>query len=61
MMMWNVRILDGIKWDYFWDQSVIKWDSYWDSLEVEIWDQARDSFWDSLEVEIWDQASTIGK
>ncbi len=39
-MMWNVRILDGIKWDSFWDQSVIKWDSFWDSWEVEIWDQA---------------------
>ncbi len=39
-MMWNVRILDEIKWDSFWDRSVIKWDSFWDSLEVEIWDQA---------------------
>jgi hypothetical protein len=31
MMMWNVRILDGIKWDSYWDQSVIKWYSFWDS------------------------------
>jgi len=56
MMMWNVRILDGIKWDFFWDQSVIKADLVWDR-SVFKWD----SFWDSLEVEIWDQASTVGK
>jgi hypothetical protein len=56
MMMWNVRILDGIKWDSFWDRSVIKADLVWDR-SVFKWD----SFWDSLEVEIWDQASTVGK
>ncbi len=44
-MIWNVGILDGIKWDSFWDQSVIKWDSFWDSLEVEIWDQASTLGW----------------